>query len=398
MNRTVVGLSFLVLFVVAPAFAQSLPRPIQDPLAGSRVFGVRGCVKCHAVSGVGGKIGPDLGRIQHPRSLEDLAAAMWNHLPHMAERMQQLGIDRPQLSPRKTGDLIAFLFSVNYFAPPGDLAAGRRLFREKRCIVCHQVAGTGGAVGPNLDFLGQYATPIFVAAATWNHGPAMAQAMRVRAIQRPTFTGSELGDLIAYLRSASPGPADMPLHLLPGRGEEGQRLFVEKRCVECHGQQGSRIGPVLAGRGVQRSLIQFAAALWNKGPAMAEAMKLRGISLPPLQADEMADLVAYLDVVQYFAPPGDPRRGWRVLADKGCLNCHSVSVRDTEVPLNLARMKGLESPAAITSVLWNHALVKARTGGQADVWSPCRPEEIADLMALLGSIQRTRPLPPRLAQ
>lgn len=28
-----------------------------------------------------------------------VAAAMWNHLPHMAERMRQLGIDRPQLSP-----------------------------------------------------------------------------------------------------------------------------------------------------------------------------------------------------------------------------------------------------------------------------------------------------------
>jgi len=321
---------------------------------------------------MGGTIGPDLAQVGQSRSLEDLAAAMWNHLPLMAERLPQLGIERPALSPREAGDLIAFLFSVNYFDPPENLGAGQRLFVEKKCIVCHQVAGTGGVVGPSLDVFKRHGSSRFVAAAMWNHGPAMAQAMRTRGIPRPTVTGSELAALIAYLRSLWQGPADAPLHLLPGRAGVGQRLFVEKRCAECHGEPGGRAGPPLAGRGVPRSLTQFAAALWNKEPAMLESMKLRKISLPPLQADEMAHLVAYLDAVWYFASPGDPGRGWQMLGVKGCLGCHSVSVRDPWAPRNLTLARGLDSPAAAISMLWNHVLVKA-PGGKREVWPPYRP-------------------------
>ncbi|NIR31746.1 MAG: c-type cytochrome, partial [Gammaproteobacteria bacterium] len=36
---------------------------MQNPLAGSRVFGAMGCVKCHAVNGLGPSVGPDLGQI-----------------------------------------------------------------------------------------------------------------------------------------------------------------------------------------------------------------------------------------------------------------------------------------------------------------------------------------------
>ena len=103
-----VAVSCLLLWGSQAAFAQSLFSPTQDPLAGSRVFGTKGCVKCHAVNGVGGKVAPDLGRIPRPRSFYELAAEMWNHLPKMGERMRELGIVRPQLDPRETGDLIAF--------------------------------------------------------------------------------------------------------------------------------------------------------------------------------------------------------------------------------------------------------------------------------------------------
>ena len=80
----------LLLGVAASAAAQPLFSPAQDPMAGSRVFGTKGCVKCHAVHGVGGTIGPDLGRVPRPRSFFDLATAMWNHLPRMTERMREL--------------------------------------------------------------------------------------------------------------------------------------------------------------------------------------------------------------------------------------------------------------------------------------------------------------------
>lgn len=375
------------------ASAQPLFSPTQDPLAGSRVFGAKGCVKCHAVNGVGGRVGPDLGRLPRPRSFYDLAAAMWNHLPRMAERMRQLGIPRPDLDPRETGDLIAFLFTLNYFDPPGNVQMGRRLFTQKRCVVCHQVGGVGGVVGPNLDFLRQYGSPIFVAAAMWNHGPAMAEAMRVRKIERPTFRESELLDLIAYLKSALPAPAEGPLYVLPGRAEEGRRLFVEKQCIACHSVlgEGGRAGPDLAERGVHRSLTAFAAAMWNKAPAMMKAMEARAIAVPELRAEEMADIVAYLHAVQYFAEPGDPRRGRELVANKGCLTCHTLSGQGGKVAGELARVKGLDFPAAVIAALWNHTLVMQQWPERQRIsWPLFSPEEMADLALFFQGQGRTR--------
>ncbi|MFQ5830635.1 MAG: c-type cytochrome [Candidatus Methylomirabilia bacterium] len=397
MNRgggwKVVTVAFLLLWPLGPAFAQQLFSRTQDPLAGSRLFGAKGCSKCHAVNGVGGNVGPDLGRILHPRSFYDLAAAMWNHFPQMAERMRELGISRPRLDPRETGDLIAFLFTLNYFDPPGDVEAGRRLFTEKKCVGCHQVGGIGGVVGPNLDFLKQYGSPIFIAAAMWSHGPRMAEAMRARGITRPTFSGSELLDLIAYLGAASPAPVQGPLYILPGRADEGRRLFVETRCIECHsvGGRGGQVGPDLAGRELDRSLTEFAAAMWNKAPAMMKAMKARKISVPQLLPEDMADVLAYLYSVRYFGEPGDPGEGQAVVTDKGCLGCHSVSGKGGKVGPDLARAKGLDSPAGVITEMWNHAgKMEEKMLEENVTWPVLKGEEMADLVAFLRALGRTR--------
>ncbi|MBI3002389.1 MAG: cytochrome c [candidate division NC10 bacterium] len=386
-------LSLLFLWPLGRASAQPLFSPTQDPLVGSRVFGIKGCGSCHAIKGVGPAVAPDLGRIPRPRSFYDLAAAMWNHLPRMAERMRQRAVPRPHLDAREAGDLIAFLYTLDYFDPPGNAGAGRRLFVAKRCVVCHQVGGVGGVVGPNLDFIRQYGSPILVAAAMWNHGPAMAEAMRLRRIERPTFRESELLDLIAFLKGASPGPVEGPLYVLPGRAAEGRRLFAEKRCLACHGVvgQGGRVGPDLAERAVHRSQTQFAAAMWNKAPAMLQAMKARGIPVPQLTAEEMADLVAYLYSVRYFAEPGDARRGQELAAAKGCLTCHTISGRGGKVAGDLARVKGLDSPPAVIAVLWNHAfLMEQWPEPQKVAWPRFRPEEMADLVAFLRGTGRGR--------
>ncbi len=383
----------LLLLLCAPGRAAGQPLlgvdRGQDPTAGSRVFGAKGCVKCHAINGLGGTIGPDLGRIARPRSLYDVGAAMWNHLPNMLDRMQQLGIERPRLDPEDVGDLVAFLFTVDYFDPPGDPQAGRRLFTEKQCILCHQVAGVGGVVGPNLDALRSFGSPIFVAAAMWNHGPAMAKAMRARRIPRPAFSDRELLDLIAYVRSASPGPqAEAPLQVLPGRADEGRRLFSTKRCIECHGApgQGGRVGPDLAERSRGRSLTQFAAAMWNKQPAMTAAMAARGMTVPQLTAEEMADVVAYLYSVRYFAGGGDAARGRTVLARSGCLACHAVGGRGGRIAADLARLEGLDSPQSVFAALWNHAVVVRDRGERRAASRPkLTTDEMADVVAFFAT-------------
>jgi mono/diheme cytochrome c family protein len=216
--------SITLAFPPQSASAQVPAGRTQSVVAGSRVFGASGCSACHAVNGLGGELGPDLAGSERPKSFYGFAAAMWNHLPEMAAQMRIMGIDRPRLTPWETGDLIAFLLWLDYFDPPGDTATGRELFSERSCILCHQASGMGGVAGPSLDFLSQYGSAVQIATALWNHGPSMSAAMRERGIQRPRFSGPELVDLIAFLKSASGGVPEGSMYVLPGSAEEGRRL------------------------------------------------------------------------------------------------------------------------------------------------------------------------------
>jgi len=376
----------VLLWHLGQALAQPLFSPTQDPLAGSRIFGDKGCSKCHAIFGVGGQLGPDLARKPESRSFYNLAAAMWNHLPKMAEQMRKLGIARPHLSPSETGDLMAFLYTVNYFERAGDPKQGRRMFMEKRCVHCHQIGGTGGVAGPSLDSLGQYNSPIFLATAMWNHGPSMTEAMRAAGIRRPNFTQAEMQNLIAFIKSASPLGEQQPLYLLPGRPDQGQRLFLQKGCIECHSVKGrgGQVGGELAQRAVKLSLVQFAAAMWNKAPAMTKEMANRRIPLPQLKAAEMADIVGYLYSVQYFARPGDARRGQELVASKGCLRCHSVRGKGGNVGPDFERAKELDQPVTVVAAMWNHASGMAeKMREKAVTWPAFTEQEMGDLVAYL---------------
>ena len=378
--------------LISRALAQPLLGSAWDPLAGSSVFGGKGCNKCHTIDGASGAARLDLARIQGRRSFYDLAAAMWNHLPRMIEAMRQRGMRSPRLDPQDTGNLIAFLETLNYFDPPGDIAAGKQLFAEKKCLLCHQVGGVGGVIGPSLDFREQYGSPIAVAVAMWNHGPAMVEAMRVKAIERPTFRDTELLDIIAYLKSAAKAPPTGPLYVFPGRAPEGRQIFVRKRCIECHSIEGQeepwfKAGPPLGKRDLHLGMTGFATAMWNKIPAMLKAMQARNISIPRLQAQEMADLVAYLYAAQYLAGLGDAQAGRQLATDKGCLNCHAVSGEGGRMAADFARIPGLGSPTVVVSALWNHAAIMASDMNlQGLSWPQLSAEAMADLVAFLQTI------------
>jgi mono/diheme cytochrome c family protein len=356
----------------------------RNPIAGSRIFESKGCVKCHSVNGMGGDVGPDLGHISRRRSFYELAATMWNHLPSMGAKMKELGIERPTLDPRETADLIAYLFTLDYFDAPGDVVVGEGLFSEKKCVVCHRVGTFGGTEGPSLDKLGRFGSPILMAAAMWNHGPHMAEEMDERGVERPTFTGAELNDLAAYLESVAPPPLEGPLYVLPGSAEEGRVLFTEKDCIDCHSIQGvgGHAGPDLSKFGAQRSLMEFAAAMWNKAPLMREALAGGESDLPELGGGEMADLVAYLYSIQYFAEAGDVEAGREVLSERGCLGCHRLNGRGGQA--SELDDVAMSSPAAVIAALWNHsALMERSAAEEPTTWRKLTAEEMADLMAFL---------------
>ena len=376
--------------LVGPAGAQSLFGPTQDPIAGARVFDAKGCRTCHAVRGTGGTVGPDLARVSRPRSFFDLAASLWNHAPRMAMRMRQRGMERPRLEPRESGDLVAYLFTLSYFDPRGSVDAGRRLFTAKGCVACHRIGGVGGTVGPALDSLKHVESPVSVAAAMWNHGPAMAQAMAAQNVVRPTFAGTELVDLITYINAASPKPRGGPVHVLPGRADEGRRLFIAKRCAECH-RPGSATGGDLVEKGADLSLTQFAAAMWNKAPAMLQAMAGRPDAPPSIRPEEMADIVAYLYSMRYFARSGDPHNGARVLVNKGCLNCHGLYGERGKTAGDLSQARGVDIPGGVLSALWNHSFIAdPKIAPEKAPWPTFRGDEMADLIAYLRAFRLPR--------
>src|SRR3990172_5020502 len=104
-----------LLLFPSTIYAQQQPAkpfaPDWGMFAGWRVFSEKGCGKCHGVRGVGGCVGPDLGRIQTGKSFFVLGAAMWNHVPRMGAKMRELGIERPTLTPVEVSNLVAFLRS-----------------------------------------------------------------------------------------------------------------------------------------------------------------------------------------------------------------------------------------------------------------------------------------------
>jgi len=187
---------------------RQLPRAA-DPEMGSRLFISKGCSTCHAVRGrlvstqtASAATGPDLaGTSTISHTLTEFAALMWNHAPHMQEHMEEIGLRLPTFTGDEMAALIAYLFSIRYFDPFGDKDRGRSVYVAKGCASCHGPTRMGNAEGPSLDALAGRASPITVATGIWNHGPAMLEQLRTSGRIWPTFSGSEMGDLITYLNT-----------------------------------------------------------------------------------------------------------------------------------------------------------------------------------------------------
>lgn len=394
----VVTCGWLTFASIALAHGQGAPpqpfAPDWGMLAGWDVFTKKSCGQCHSVRGVGGKVGPDLARVQSGAGFYDLGAAMWNHLPRMGERMREQRIDRPLLTASDVSNLLAFLFTASYREETGDPGPGERHFAAKGCAQCHAVGGRGGGVGPALDVLKGANSPVLVAAAMWNHGPSMADAMKAKGIERPTFKDRELVDIVAYVVAAARDADAKTAQVIPGTPDRGRKLFAEKSCATCHAVagRGGKIGPALGGRAHHVSLTEFAALMWNHGPAMWARMKDRGIPVPQLAGQDMADIVAYLYTSHYFdAVRGSASRGAQLVQAKRCVSCHAVRGKGGKVAADFATSTVVGSPSSVIAAMWNHGARMEGQAGKQDVALPVLTgQELADISAYLGSLARTR--------
>ena len=355
-----------------------------NPLEGSRLFSEKGCLGCHSVYGVGGVAGPELGQGILKRPLLDIAGVMWNHAPGMVHLFQEKRITLPQFKPAEMASLLSYLYYLGSLDPPGDTAAGARLFREKQCETCHSLGGKGGKVGPKLESYGRYASPIYLTVGLWNHGKAMAGVMETLHVPRPTFEKNDIPDLLAYIRSAARGTER--IYVRPGNPQIGEKLFAQKRCAQCHtpDARGTRIGPDLRTK-LKGSLIGIAGAMWNHGPKMWAKMG----NVPSLAPEEMSDLISYLYFLQFIDPSGNAKRGRVVYQEKKCGSCHTLPGVGGTVGPDLAKAQKLQTPVEVVTEMWNHVGSMERKMLEESVeWPVFKGGEMADLITYLLSIRK----------
>jgi mono/diheme cytochrome c family protein len=371
------------------ASARWSPLPIGSPGEGAELFQRKGCVHCHAVKGLGGTSGPDLGSAGSSRSHpEQLVVAMWNHAPRMWKRMEAEHLDYPRLDDQEMADVFAYLFVARQVDEAGDAARGRQLFETKGCTRCHAPRPSrADEAGGDRAFTKSY-LPVEWARAMWNH-PLVTDAGK----EAPTFEGREMNDLLAYARGTSiPGPDRLLLAADPDRG---WKLFRERSCTACHSvkDETGRVGPQLGpGRELPATIVQLAGTMWNHSEAMSRAMRERGLTRPRFDSPEMADLVAFLYSVRSTEPGGSPRLGEVLYAGRGCDRCHGVRAEGTERGPGL-RGRGIRfTSISFAAALWRHGphiYRRARENGQ--IWPELSEGDVGDLITFLNSSATVRP-------
>lgn len=387
-----IGLLFVAVWARAPESSLAghwSPAPLLpgNPLAGSRLFTEKGCLRCHSIHGMGGVMGPDLGQGILNRPLLEIAGVMWNHAPGMEHVFQEQRVSRPKFEPGEMASLLAFLYYLGSLDPPGNPAAGARLYREKQCQVCHSLGDVGGKIGPALDKYSRYASPIYLTTALWNRGKAMAEAMERIGVPRATLQGNDISDLLAYIRSVSGGA--QRIYMKPGNPRRGEALFAQKRCAECHRvkDHGEGIGPDLRVK-LEGSLMRIAGAMWTHGPKMWAKMSERGIAVPVLTEVETADLISYLYFLQFIDRPGDVERGRAVYREKRCGTCHGLAGAGGKAAADLAQVEKLETPLEVITEMWNHAsAMEQKMIEESVAWPILKGGEMADLIAYLLSVR-----------
>jgi type 1 glutamine amidotransferase/cytochrome c2 len=211
---------------------------------GRELFAERHCFRCHgtaersAMPGLDAT-GPNLaevgGRLQPEWMMQWLLdpRATQNHAT-----MPKL-FTGDEAGKQKAADVVAFLTSLKAkeekpaAGEKGQVAAGRNLFEDLNCVVCHRLTPPAAADEydrTSLHFAGAKYRPAALAAflrkphehAPWSRMPDFH------------LNEEELASLTAFLQAEAKGKIAPQPELARGDAKRGRELFASLRCVNCH--------------------------------------------------------------------------------------------------------------------------------------------------------------------
>ena len=207
---------------------------------------------------------------------------------------------------------------------PGDARRGQQLFESQKCVECHSLNGRGGTLAPDLaKRIDRAYSPAVMASLMWNHAPQMWAMMKREGAPLPRMTPEAAADLFAYFVSAR-------YFEKPGDAGRGKLAFQARRCADCHGISSSpeAAAPPVAKWESLSDPIVLAQQMWNHGAKMKDAFARRNISRPTLTAQELTDMLVYLQNLpetrnlktNFSFPLSDS--GEKLFESKGCSECH----------------------------------------------------------------------------
>ncbi len=251
-------------------------------------------------------------------------------------------------STKKRGALVALVVWLIIALPvfADDAGRGANLLAEKGCLDCHNLAGLGGNLAPDLTNRSRRGfTPTGLVASLWNHGPAMWREMDRLGQPVPELSVDNIRDIYAYFRSISYFDP-------PGDAGRGKRIFSAKRCSECHTLAEVAAWPSLRGP------VQLVRNIWNHSGQISAEMERRGIPWPRFRPQEMVDLLVYLRTqvgAGRFASfdRGQPEAGEKVF-EAGCADCHTIGTAG-KGKIDLAKaVSSNRTMASFATQMWNH--------------------------------------------
>jgi mono/diheme cytochrome c family protein len=233
---------------------------------------------------------------------------------------------------------------------PGDADRGKEVFRTQDCVVCHSINREGGKSAPDLgQGIERGFSPYVLAGMLWNHAPLMWTAMERKGVAKPELSEQQAADLFVYFFAAR-------YFEQPGDARRGARVFLAKRCAECHGigsalREG--IQPVAAWKSLADP-IALAQQMWNHSREMKPELDRMKIPYPHLSANEMTDLLVYLRSMRETGragdfSPGPAESGGELFVSKGCAGCHRGALTLEARPTRF-------SLTDFAAAMWEHSL------------------------------------------